>query len=454
MILFLEAPKALNTLPSILFAAMTLSAWGLSALAQPGAVDATFDSNTAIIGSVHAMALQADGKIVVGGSFTQVRGISQTVPARIQTNGLLDRAYNRTSGVDGFVEAMAVQPDGKVIIGGSFASYSGSTRASVARIANDGSLDSSFNCSVDSYIYAMALQPDGKVVLAGVFNSVNGTARGHLARVNSDGSIERNFNSTLGANDEIKTVTVLPNGKLVIAGSFTQYNSTNRQFVARLNADGNLDGTFKPDAIAGAFVSQVAYQKDGKLFIVGPFTAVNGIARNGLARLNADGTLDTSFDQGPGLTDVTSIAVQSDGKLLVGTTGAQAFLSRLKSSGEVDASFTPALLATNNALQINLILLQPNGKITASLSSPGTGVAHLVRLLGDLPSVSLTANRNGSISVSGAIGSKVRIEFNSDLATTNWISLTNLVLPGSPYLLSDPQTSGSNNRFYRAASLP
>jgi uncharacterized delta-60 repeat protein len=187
--------------------------------------------------------------------------------------------------------------------------------------AQPGSLDTSFDpgSGANSVVWAIAEQPDGKILIGGDFTIYNGAPRNRIARLNSDGSLDAGFNPGSGANNDVRAMAVQPDGKILIGGWFTIYNGAPRNYMARLNSDGSLDTGFDPGSGANEFLYVVALQPDGKILIGGEFTIYNGAPRNYIARLNSDGSLDTSFDPGSGANEwVWAMAVQPDGKILIG----------------------------------------------------------------------------------------------------------------------------------------
>jgi uncharacterized delta-60 repeat protein len=137
-------------------------------------------------------------------------------------------------------------------------------------------------------VAAVAVQPDGKVLIAGLFTTVNGTNRNSIARLNADGSLDGSFNPGTGVNGTVSSVALQLDGKVLIGGSFTSVNGTNRNNIARLNANGSLDGSFDPGTGANGIVRSIALQSDGKVLIGGDFTTVNGMVRPKVARLHGD----------------------------------------------------------------------------------------------------------------------------------------------------------------------
>jgi uncharacterized delta-60 repeat protein len=208
-------------------------------------VDGTRDTNwlVALDGAVSAMAQQNDGKIVIVGSFTP--GV-----ARLTTNGIADTTFlNGMSGVVGLVNCVAIQPDGKILIGGYFFFVNHVARTRLARLNPDGSVDVGFQngmAGADGEPEAIALQPDGKVLIGGYFNSVNNTPRSGIARLNSDGSLDTGFQNGMAGADapSVLSLVLQPDGKVLIGGAFTSINGVKRYRIARLNANGSVDPLF------------------------------------------------------------------------------------------------------------------------------------------------------------------------------------------------------------------
>jgi len=307
-----------------------------------------------LVGPLSALVFQADGKVSNGGALTFINGTNGYASARFNADGSRDetfiaatnfnpdllalRRYDNCAAagqsgcaVTAYATAVAVQADGKVLIGGSVqtvvvdeaAGYIYYYSPVLGRFYADGSLDTNFAPVFFGYssggIDDVALQPDGKIIVSGPFVSVNGTTRNGLARLNTDGTLNLSFAPGTGASAWISSVAVQPDGKVLIAGSFGNVNGTNRAGGWRLQANGSLDNNFNAITGPNASVSAFALQPDGKVIIGGSFTTINGTNRNHIARLNANGSLDSSFNPGTGAdSTVYSIALQSDGKVLIG----------------------------------------------------------------------------------------------------------------------------------------
>ena len=379
-----------------------------------GSLDTSF--NPGANDFVRTLAIQGDGKILVGGDFNTLGGggtgtTTRNSIGRLNPNGSLDPSFN--PGVNGTLFALAVQGDGKILVGGNFIGLGGgtgtTTRNRIGRLYLDGSLDNSFNPGsnnpfADDLVLALAAQADGKILVGGFFHNLGGdtgtTTRNYIARVNPDGTLDTAFNP--GANFAVYALAVQPDGKILVGGAFTTLGgggtgTTTRNYIGRLNADGSLDGSFNPGAsvsgVSGIFA--LALQADGKILVGGNFTGLGGgtgiIPRSCIGRLNPDGTLDTSFN--PGANDnVYALAVQADGKVLVGGffttlggggtgTNTRNRIGRLNPDGSLDTGFDPGANGT-----VLTLAVQANDRILAGGSftkfgGGGTGTATRVRIV-------------------------------------------------------------------------
>ena len=289
--------------------------------APSGSLDTSFDPGTGANDSVKTLIVQSNGKILIGGQFSSYNGIGRNKIVRLNSDGSLDTGFDPGTGANNNVNELAVLADGKILITGDFTSYNGTLRNYIARLNSNGSLDTGFDpgTGANDNVFALAVQADGKILIGAYFTIYNGTGRNHIARLNSNGSLDTSFDPGIGANYGLQTLAIQSNGKILIGGGFTSYNGTGRNYIARLNSDGSLDTSFDPGAGADSTVQTLAVQADGKILIGGWFTSYNGIGRNRIARLNSDGSLDTSFAPGTGADNaVYSLALQANGKFLIG----------------------------------------------------------------------------------------------------------------------------------------
>ena len=349
----------------------------LGRLYADGTVDA--DLNPGANGHVITLAVQRDGKILAGGGFTMLGGggtgtAARSYVARLNPDGSLDGSFN--PGANSYVLTLAVQPDGKILVGGVFTMLGGGTGTSprnfIGRLNPDGSVDAAFNPGTNGQVNVIALEPDGQILVGGDFSNLAGSSRSNIGRLNADGSIDASFNpgASGGVLDgAVWALSVQPNGQILTGGDFTSLGGGSRANIGRLNPDGSLDASFNPGA--NSFVQSFAVQSDGKIVVGGSFTSLGGggtTPRSRIGRLNPDGSLDASFDPGAS-GDVFALAAQSDGKILVagaftalggGGTGTapRNRIGRLNADGSLDTSFDPG--ANGDVLTVTL---QPDGKI-------------------------------------------------------------------------------------------
>ncbi len=291
---------------------------GIARLKADGKVDGSFSAATA--GDVFALATQRDGKIVLGGLFASVNDHPCRRLARLNADGSLDESFTANAGVNGAVRAVLVQPDGKVLVAGNFQMAAGHRLTRIARFNADGTLDDGFypGTGASSTIWSLALQPDGKILAGGDFKNFDGKGCGYIVRLNSNGAVDSSFGSGDGANNQVFAVEVQRDGKIVIGGDFTRINEEERKRLARLNPDGSLDMSFNPGAGPDKGVRCLAVDAGGRVVIGGVFESVHGVARGRIARLNADGSLDTTFNPAEGANEVVRCIVPlADGKIMI-----------------------------------------------------------------------------------------------------------------------------------------
>jgi uncharacterized delta-60 repeat protein len=296
----------------------------LARLNPDGSVDTSFDTGLGFNSTVRSIVVRPDGKILVAGAFTGVNNIGRQYLVRMNANGTRDDTYTHPGfGFDGAVHSIALQSDGRIIAGGNFNNFTGTVRRKIARVGINGSLDYSYFVAGfdDGIVNSVAIQSDDKVIAGGTFTAFNGTTRSGIARLNTDGTLDNTFTPGLGFVGEVHTVVIQSNGKILVGGNFNSFDGTAVGRIVRLNTDGSLDNAFNINTGVGfdSIVSSIALQSDGKILVGGSFLSFNETAVNRIVRLNADGSLDTSFDPGTGFNNsVLSVAVQSNGRILAG----------------------------------------------------------------------------------------------------------------------------------------
>lgn len=407
---------------------------------------------------VLASAVQPDGKIIVAGHFSSALGVARGNVARINTDRTLDAVFNPN--VNGDVRSIAVQADGKILIGGEFTQIQANgasvptNRGYLARLNSDGSLDNTFNPTyLGNTVYSVTLQADGKILIGGFFTSPNHG----VARLNTDGSFDSSFIPTINGN--VNSIIVQPDQKILVAGGFT----TPRQQVIRFNPNGTIDAGFNPPSSFDIAIVSIALQSDGKVLIGGSFNPY-------IARLNSDGTLDSSFNSSIN-NGVSSLALQTDGKLLVGGgfTSPVKRLARLNSDGSADSPFD-----TNPNNVLSSVGLQADGKILASgffsqIGIPSTNRGSFARLFNNSVTQNLSVPDTSQVvwtrSGAGPEVSQVAFEFSPDnfswspvgngsrVGTSNNWTLSDLFLPTNGYIRATGRTNdGRSSGLIQQAS--
>ncbi len=359
-----------------------------NSFSQASLIDTTFNPGAGFDADVRALAIQSDGKIIAGGYFTTFNGVSEKYLTRLNSDGSLDATFNSGTGPDGSVRAIAIQLDGKILVGGDFSSYNGSSRKRLLRLNTDGTLDVTFNIGTgfNAGVASIAIQADGKIIVGGEFTTFTGLARNYIARLNSDGTLDTTFYQGTVFNQEVTSIRFQSDGKIIAGGNFLKRT-------LRLNSDGTLDNSFNSGTGFNGKVWSVEIQTDDKVIAVGTFSLYNGVSRNHICRLNADGTLDATFNPGTGFSStVFSSAIQTDGKIIVGgayttfNSIARKNIIRLNIDGTVDTTFNPGTGFTVPGVQNSYVFslaIQPDGRILAGgnfTAFDGTGRNRIVRL--------------------------------------------------------------------------
>ncbi len=306
---------------------------GITRVDTNGTFDVTFVAGNCIDSSktIYVVAIQQDGKIIIGGDFTAYNGFNCNYLARLNLDGSLDTSFKSLIGIfnNGYVKSIVVQPDGKIIIGGRFMYYDGISRNGITRLNNDGTLDLNFNPHLGIYggVNSIVLQVDGKVVVGGLIVQYDTTNVNNIVRILSNGVIDTTFHSGTGFNDVVMTLKLQPDGKVLVGGVFTTYNGFNGNGIIRINSNGSIDPTFysgtgpKQGNNDPGYIASISLQPDGKIIVGGQFSFFDGLAINGVNRLNSNGDNDITFYTGSGSGGVYgyvySTAIQNNGKIIV-----------------------------------------------------------------------------------------------------------------------------------------
>ncbi|WP_264530262.1 T9SS type A sorting domain-containing protein [Flavobacterium sp. N502540] len=366
-----------------------------AASADPGFIPATVWNNYEK--QVNDMALQSDGKIVIEATqYNYKTGWTRTIE-RLNADGSSDAAFKvlTDNTANWHTCPIVIQSDGKIILGSQF-TVAGVIKPMI-RLNTDGTIDTTFDTPslpASSYIYCLTLLPDGKLL-------VGNTSSKKLLRLTADGALDTTFYVEHPEIEQCIDVLVLPDGKLIVAGSIrmpdpggkgTSYN------LEKLNADGTIDPTF--DINAGfmgrnGYTSSLALQPDGKILVGGRFDSCDGKNSKSLARLHPDGSYDNTFtspiyDTNPVVND---ILVRPNGNILIGGNFSASSIygiAMLLPNGSVTYSFSPSTAGTSVMIteyaEVRRVLQQPNGMILhcGDYNSIGgqNNKTNMIRLLG------------------------------------------------------------------------
>lgn len=425
------ASVALQPDGKMVVAGTSNSGFGVMRFNANGAIDSTFGNHGGVATTIRggdgvedhgrSVALQADGKIVVtGSSYSFLGGGNAFAVARFDTDGTIDTTFGGYGtirvpvagyGPDAMGYSVAVGPNGKIVLAGYF--YNGGYRFGLYRYKNNGTLDSTFGSNGivsngisggnagDDRGASVSLRPDGRIVVAGSSSNGSGYAFA-AAQYDTNGAPDTTFGTsgTLrmaisggnGTLDQAASVSLAPGGRIVLAGS-SSGNSGSAFALARIDSNGSRDNTFGVNGtvrteLTGIFGSangrSVAIQGDGKIVVAGISYTSMVITSFAVARFNANGTLDNTFNTngiattliagGVGRDVGLSAAIQSDGKIVVagvstGATTTAIGVVRYNTNGTLDNSFgtggtvrTP-LDGGTLSTPANSVALQPDGKI-------------------------------------------------------------------------------------------
>jgi len=266
--------------------------------------------------SIYRIRMQDDGKLLVAGDFIVVQGTRKTGIARLNSDGTLDTAFLTYFNFGAVAYDFSIQPNGKIIVVGSFTQVNGQPANRVARLDADGSLDPTFDVGTgpNDIVGAIDRQADGKLIITGSFTSIDGITSGRIARLSADGQVDQSFGSNI--DGIVRKIQAMPDGKIFIGGSFSRINGQIAPRLARLNPDGSIDQSFTPlTGYQNITVNGFYVQSDLKVLVAGWFQNLG--TATGAIRVNSDGTPDASFVPPADLISSSTVFQRNDGKIIL-----------------------------------------------------------------------------------------------------------------------------------------
>lgn len=358
-------------------------------LNSDGTLDMSFNPGATFNSRPFCMDLQSDGKILLGGGFTNAFGVTHNHLLRLNSDGTLDTGFSSDAAVSNGIYDMLVQADGKIVICGNF--YTEDVYKRIVRLLPDGSVDTDFTSALgdgpNNAVYAITQQADNKIIAAGNFTSFGGLDTKHFARIHTDGSIDNTLhfsdNLVLSVSDPFKVQTA-PNGDVVFSGEFYigNYLNSTRDLI-RISSDGTLLQTFTHISNSYYPIYDFTFDADEHIIAVNTFL-LNDQVCNGLASIQPDGTPDPSIMPYSGFAGyaLKVIAEQPDGKILTGGEvthyhdGNIGQFVRLNSDGTRDTGFSPVAVTGDAGMDIHVvhdIALLPDGSMYVCGNFTGFG---------------------------------------------------------------------------------
>lgn len=380
-----------------------------------------FESFKPIVGGqadLRTMALQGDGKLIVGGDFFLANGTPKNGVARFSTSGTLDTTLSVPATEGGIVTGLLVRSDGKLVMGGSFYNIADQTYKDVALMSTTGTLEAS---AYAGGVSALALYPGDKVLTA-LYHTPG--IKGLTADLMVDSSFVPGSGIPNSQTEYVNTVVVQSDGKILVGGAFSSFSGVACQNIVRLNSNGSIDNTFVPPAFTVFYglseVYAIALQPDGKILLAGRFSTVGGVDSPTVVRLNSNGSVDSSFKTpfGNSGSTVYALALQPDGRILVGGSmqiveGDNIYnsLVRLQPNGSRDSTFNSSVTGIVKSIVTDGIQLLAGGTIEAVNGSARQGLArfsmtpeYLLTVTKSIAAGGSVSPNSGTLGWSGAVG--------------------------------------------------
>lgn len=409
-----------------------------------GSRDTSFSATLNDFSQDQLMALQTDGKIVLGGSLSEANGIRYPFFARLNSNGSTDTSYHQAAYTNArlYINSIALDANNSLLVGGLGINVVNGQATPLFRMLSTGAFDPGFTCPASLLgrdCDLVSVQHNGQIsVLMNTYSSVTNLSysfNSQLFRLQSSGAVDAAFQPGTGPDYLLAGVRGLASGNLFTWGYFNNF-AGQRRTVALLQPSGSVDAGFAPMLQNVGSVEKIVRQADGKLVITGRFNSIDGHLTDRVARVLPSGQPDVSFawrQPNSASWGTTALAVQADGQVLLagssytsntftGTSlNVQTLFTRLTTSGAADASFVPALTlnptSSPNSSRIQLLAEQANGQlVVGGTFTDANGKANLTRLLANgsidptfTPPIAQPAVYSGLVQANGAIACVVPV---------------------------------------------
>jgi uncharacterized delta-60 repeat protein len=316
------------------------STFGVLRLDTNYTLDTSFNVGTGnTTQDIYTLHVQSDGKILVGGNITTWNGNTVYRLIRLNTNGSIDTSFNVGTGFDNAVSQVKTQADGKIIVRGSFTTFNGASVNRVIRLNSNGSIDSGFTVPINPQYYGFDIDTNGKIV---VVYQHNWDSIG-IMRLNTDGTQDTSFTTVTSSNGPATNVICLSDNSVIVTGDFTQFQNQSVTRIAKFNSDGTFNSTFRSNfGFGGINSTPSVLKKDSSdnIYIGGSFTS----PRSRFVKCTSTGVIDSSYPQ-PSDGTINNILIQSDGKTII--SGVNLISSiiypsfvRINTNGTIDSTYS------------------------------------------------------------------------------------------------------------------
>ena len=233
--------------------------------------------------------IDENGKIYVGGSFTSYKSVTNNRIIRLNPNGNKDTDFDNTTGFNtNTVYAITIDENGKIYVGGGFTQWKAVTNNRIIRLNPNGDKDTGFVNTTgfnSGQVNSITIDENGKIYVGGTFTQYKSVTNNRIIRLNPNGDKDTDFDNTTGFSDNVNSIVIDENGKILIGGSFTTYKSVTNNRIIRLNPNGDKDTDFDNTTGFDSLVRPITIDENGKIYVGGDFNLYKSLAYNFLVKI-------------------------------------------------------------------------------------------------------------------------------------------------------------------------